>query len=144
MIGRGKKQTKQVCCLEKFSGLECREEQHRPSPAYFLIWEDGTESLGRPRKLDFLGKCTSDRTEPFREKSLGIFKRSTLSISSTDQHIHVRKLPKDGTRMIGGKVCLKDLRHIKRLDLAVEFQERTVGGEIREVMAAGASLGRDL
>lgn len=40
-------------------------------------------------------------------------------------------------------MCLKDLRHIKRLDLAVEFQERTVGGEIREVMAAGASLGRD-
>ena len=58
--------------------------------------------------------------------------------------MHARKLPKDGTRVTGGEVCLKSLRHCKRLDMTLETQERTVGGEMREVMVAGDSLGRDL
>lgn len=41
-------------------------------------------------------------------------------------------------------MCLRSLRHSKRLDVAVEIQERMVGGEIRDVMAAGDGLGKDL
>lgn len=58
--------------------------------------------------------------------------------------MHARKLPKEGTRMTDDEVCLKSLRHSKRLDRTLETQERTVGGEMREVMVAGDSLGRRL
>lgn len=74
-------------CLERVSRLQCRQGKNKQN------WGGGSDTPGRPRKLEFAGQCWMG--DSCREKSPEIcrsYLSSTIQLN-IDKHTCVRKLP---------------------------------------------------
>lgn len=76
----------QAYCSE-FPSCVMGEKKRRQSPGVSLHWDEEAQSVGRPGHLDFTGPHMWETNS--REKNI------ELSQQTTDQCMHVRKLPKD-------------------------------------------------